>query len=99
MLLTLTIVLEVVAATCMKLSINFTNIVPSVAQFPLYAACFTIFSYALKYWPLSVAYAIWSGVGTAAIAAIGVVMFGEVLTAVHYAGIVAIVAGVVLMNL
>ena len=53
---------------------------------------------ALKHWHLSVAYAIWSGVGTAVTAAIGVLVFGEILTLKHFFGIACIIAGVVVMN-
>jgi small multidrug resistance pump len=44
---------------------------------------------------MSVSYAIWSGVGTATIALIGVMWFRESLTWVQVASIVAIVAGVI----
>jgi len=43
-------------------------------------------------------YAVWSGIGTAAIALIGVVFFYETLGWVGIGGIVLIVLGVVLLN-
>jgi len=97
-LLALTIILEVAGATCMKLSNNFTYMVPSVLLFVFYASSFTLFTFALKHWPLSIAYAIWSGVGTAATAAIGVMVFGELLALKHFVGIGFIIAGVIVMN-
>lgn len=97
-LLALTIALEVAGATCMKLSNNFANPVPSVLLFLFYGSSFTLFTYALKHWQLSVAYAIWSGVGTAATAAIGILVFGELLRLKHFIGLTLIIAGVVLMN-
>jgi small multidrug resistance pump len=45
------------------------------------------------------AYAIWSGVGTAAIAMIGVAFLGEGMTAVKAAGMALIIVGVVVLNL
>lgn len=45
------------------------------------------------------AYAIWSAVGTAAIAAIGVWVFGESLNFLKLAGILLIVAGVVSLRM
>ena len=98
-LLSLTILLEVAGATCMKLSNNFANPLPSVLLFLCYGSSFTLFTFALKYWQLSVAYAVWSGVGTALTAIIGILVFGEVLKAVHFGGIACIIAGVVMMNL
>ena len=97
-MLALTIALEVAGATCMKLSNNFANPVPSVLLFLFYGSSFTLFTYALKHWQLSVAYAIWSGVGTAATAAIGILVFGELLRLKHFIGLTLIIAGVVLMN-
>jgi small multidrug resistance pump len=45
-----------------------------------------------------VVYAVWSGIGTAAIALIGIVFFHETLSWVGVGGIVLIVLGVVLLN-
>ncbi|MFI6603784.1 DMT family transporter [Nonomuraea sp. NPDC050536] len=47
----------------------------------------------------SIAYALWSGVGTAAIALIGASWFGESLNPVKIGALVLIVAGVVMLNL
>ena len=43
-------------------------------------------------------YAVWSGIGTAAIALIGILFFHETLGCVGVGGIVLIVPGVVLLN-
>lgn len=48
---------------------------------------------------LGVAYAIWSGVGTALIAAVGILWFKEPATALKLASLTLIVAGVVGLNL
>eukprot|EP00960_Hanusia_phi_P036519 752363-Hanusia_phi.AAC.8 len=95
-LLGATILLEVLGAMCMKMSNNFANLIPSVLLFVLYGSSFYLFTHALKYWPLSIAYAIWSGVGTMATAAIGIVIFGEVLKAKHFLGLVLIILGMVI---
>ncbi|MDF2966534.1 MAG: multidrug efflux transporter [Nocardioidaceae bacterium] len=49
--------------------------------------------------PVSVAYAVWSGAGTALVAIVGLMFLGERLDAVKAAGLVAIIAGVVAVNL
>ncbi|EKX32863.1 hypothetical protein GUITHDRAFT_120931 [Guillardia theta CCMP2712] len=98
-LLSATIILEVLGAMCMKMSNNFANIIPSVLLFVFYGSSFYLFTHALKYWPLSIAYAIWSGVGTTATAAIGIMIFGEALRAKHFFGLILIILGVVSMNL
>jgi len=60
-----------------------------------YAASFALMTVAVKRIDMSVSYAIWSGVGTAIIALIGVGWFRESLTWIQVLSIVAIVAGVV----
>jgi len=47
---------------------------------------------------VSVAYAVWSGLGTAAIAVVGVVVLGERLDAVKVFALLLIIAGVVVLN-
>jgi multidrug transporter EmrE-like cation transporter len=63
-----------------------------------YGVSFYALSITLKSIPLGVVYAIWSGVGTAAIVVIGYLVFGEVLSFVKLAGIGVIVIGVAMLN-
>ena len=49
--------------------------------------------------PVSVAYAIWSGLGTAAIAVIGVVVLGESWDLTKVLALSLIIVGVVVLNL
>ena len=49
--------------------------------------------------PVSVAYAIWAGLGTAAIAVVGVVLMGESWDLVKGLALVMIIVGVVVLNL
>ena len=55
--------------------------------------------FVVKYIPVSVSYAIWSGVGTAMIAAIGMTYFKEPVTAARLLFIGLIVFGAVGLNL
>ena len=89
------IVLEICGTVSMKLSHGFTRTLPSVLIFVFYAASFALMTVAVRRIDMSVSYAIWSGVGTATIALIGVGWFRETLTPVQLLSIVAIVAGVV----
>ena len=75
--LMIAILLEVAGTTSMKLSQGFTKLVPSVCVFVLYAMSFSLLALALKAIDVSVAYAIWSGLGTALIAGIGIVAVDE----------------------
>jgi small multidrug resistance pump len=54
---------------------------------------------ALKGLEISLAYAVWAGVGTAAIAVIGMTAMGETVNALKLASIVLVIGGVVGLNL
>ena len=97
--LILAILFEVAGTLCMKLSAGFTKIVPSILMWVFYAACFSLLPLALKKLDVSVAYAVWSGVGTAIIATVGVIYFREPLTLLRVFGLLAIITGVVALNL
>lgn len=97
--LTCAILFEVAGTTAMKFAAGFTNTLPSVLVFLCYGVAFSLLMLALKTIELSVAYAIWSGAGTALIAAIGITLLGESAGALKLASIGLIIAGVVGLNL
>ena len=97
--LALAIVLEVAGTTSMKLSEGFTRLVPTVLLVVFYALSFSLMTLALKRIDVGVAYAIWSGVGTALIAGIGIIWFREPATVVKLVSLGLIIAGVVGLNL
>ncbi len=92
------IIFEVSGTTCMKLSEGFTKIVPSILIFVFYGICFTFLTLALKRLEVSVAYAVWSGLGTTLIATIGVIWFRESFTPVKFLSIALIMIGVIGIN-
>jgi len=83
----------------MKLSRGFTEPVPSLAVLVLYIFSAGAVILALKRLDLSVTYAVWSGVGTALAALIGVVYFREPVTALKLASLTLIVLGVAGLSL
>ncbi|GAA2906929.1 multidrug efflux SMR transporter [Streptosporangium fragile] len=91
---------EIMATTALKLSDGFAHKGWSVLVVAGYAAAFLLLGQALKLqMEVGTAYAVWSGVGTAAIAAIGVLFLGETINLVKAAGIALIIGGVVVLNL
>lgn len=91
---------EVIATTALKFSAGFSRLVPSIIVLLGYGAAFVLLSVALKMkMPVSVAYAVWAGAGTAAIAVIGVVALHEPWTAMKTLGIGLIIGGTVMLNL
>lgn len=97
--LAMAIACEVFATSMLKLTHGFSRLWPSLAVTAGYALSFYALSQALRTIPVGVAYAIWSGVGTAAIAAIGALAYRQPLTPAMLLGIGLIVTGVVLLNL
>jgi len=93
------IMLEVSGTTSMKLSQGFSRIVPSVLIFVFYGISFFFLTLALKRIEVSIAYAIWSGIGTALIAAIGILWFKESVTVLKVVSTVLIIIGVIGLNL
>jgi small multidrug resistance pump len=92
------IVMEVLGITSMKLSEGFTKIVPSVLLFIFYGLCFSCLTLALKKIDVSVAYGVWSGLGTALIALIGIYWFKEPVTAIKLTSLALIIVGVIGLN-
>ena len=88
------IMLEVSGTVSMKLSDGFSKLWPSIFIFIFYAASFAALTFAIKKIDISVAYAIWSGVGTALIALVGILYFKEAATMLKFASIFLIIAGV-----
>ncbi|WP_316574115.1 MULTISPECIES: DMT family transporter [Nocardia] len=99
-LLALAIASEVTATVSLKLSDGFTKLVPSIVVVIGYATAFYFLSQALKRgMAIGVAYGIWSAVGVAAIALIGVLLLGERLTLVQVGGIGLVILGVLALEL
>jgi small multidrug resistance pump len=93
------IVLEVAGTTFMKLSAGFSRLVPSVLLFIFYIASFAALTLALKRLDVGLVYAVWSGIGTALIAVIGILYFREAVNALKIISLLLIIAGVVGLNL
>lgn len=97
--LVIAIVLEVCGTLAMKLSEGFTKPLPSVMIFIFYIASLSVLTLAVKRIDVSVAYAVWAGLGTTLIAVAGVLWFKEPVTLLKLFSIVLIVAGVVGLKL
>jgi len=97
--LTLAIAFEIVGTTANKMSDGMTRKGPTAVVVACYVACFFLFSKAVRTIELGTAYAVWSGVGMAALAGIGVVAFGDTITPRKFISLLLIVAGVVGLNL
>ncbi|MFJ8548186.1 DMT family transporter [Streptomyces sp. NPDC093676] len=90
---------EVVATTALKYSEGFSRPWPSLVTLLCYVISFALLAQTLKTVSIGTAYAIWSGVGTATVVGIGLVLFGEGLDLAKIAGLTLIVGGVVVLNM
>ncbi|MGE3298498.1 MAG: multidrug efflux SMR transporter [Porticoccaceae bacterium] len=97
--LALAIAAEVVATSALKAAAGFTRPLPSALVVLGYGIAFYCLSLSLKVVPVGVAYAIWSGVGTALIAVIGWLLFGQTLDLAALIGLALIVAGVAVLQI
>ena len=97
--LILAIFCEVIGTSFLKSTEGFTKFWPSVIVLAGYCAAFYFLSLTLDSIPLGVVYAIWSGVGIAAIAIISVIFLDQKLDSATYIGIGLIIAGVVVLRL
>ncbi|WHS51030.1 multidrug efflux SMR transporter [Rothia sp. SD9660Na] len=90
---------EIIATTLLKYTEGFTKLWFTLGCLVSYGFAFFMLALAVRDIPVGVAYALWSGLGTAAIVAIGAVFLGEPITLVKVVGISLIVAGVLVLNL
>lgn len=93
------ILAEVLGTTAMKYSEGFSRLLPSLGTAAGYLIAFALLAQTLKTMSVGTAYAIWAGVGTAAVAAIGMVFLGESANAAKLAGLALVIVGVVVLNL
>jgi small multidrug resistance pump len=93
------IVAEIIATTALKATEGFTRMAPSLAVICGYGVAFVCLSFTLRTLPVGVAYAIWSGVGMVLISALGWLIYRQALDVAALAGIVLIIAGVLVINL
>ena len=97
-LLMVAIATEVVATAALPRADGFTNPGWTAIVVAGYALSIWLLTVVVKEIPVSVTYAIWAGLGTAAIAVVGVVFLDEPVSAAKIVAITLIIAGVVLLN-
>ena len=97
--LTAAIATEVAGTVALKHTDGFSRLLPSALVLLGYGLSVVLLALTLRELPLGLTYAVWAGIGTAAIAAIGMVALGEPVSAVRISSIGLIVVGVIGLNL
>ncbi len=90
---------EVGMALSLKESDGFSRLWPSVLFGVTGVISFLLLSVALKSLPVGTAYAVWTGIGAAGTAVLGIVLLDEPRDLARVAGIVMIIGGVVALRL
>ncbi|MFR9775319.1 DMT family transporter [Micromonospora sp. MS34] len=90
---------EVIGTSLLKATDGFTRLWPTLGLAVAYLSAFGLLALAVRDIPVGVAYAVWSGLGTAAIMAIGAAFLGEPLNPAKVVGAGLVIAGVVVLNL
>jgi small multidrug resistance pump len=98
LLLALAIGTEVAGTVALKYSDGFTRPAASAVVVVGYGLSFWLLALVLKHLSVGTTYAVWSAVGTALIAAIGMVAFDEQATVLKIASLALIIIGVVGLN-
>jgi multidrug transporter EmrE-like cation transporter len=94
----LAITSEVIATVALKTSEGFSRPLPIALVVIGYGVSFWLLALVLRHLSVGTTYAVWSAVGTAAIALIGIVAFGESASALKFASLGLIVLGVIGLN-
>jgi small multidrug resistance pump len=97
--LAVAIISEVAGTSALRSAEGFTKFLPSCIVVIGYATAFYFLSLTLKTIPVGMAYAIWSGAGTALVALVAWLFMGQKLDIPAIIGILLIVSGVLVLNI
>ncbi|MCP1490345.1 multidrug efflux SMR transporter [Peribacillus frigoritolerans] len=97
--LAIAILSEVFGSSMLKVSNGFKRLFPSIGVVIGMGLAFYCLSLSLITIPLGTAYAIWSGIGTALTALVGVIVYKENFNLKKFLGLVLIIGGVVVLKL
>ena len=99
LLLLVAIAIEVVATSLLPRTDGFRDPGWTVAVMSGYTLSIWMLTIVVRTLPVSVSYAIWSGLGTAAVAVVGYLWLGESMGALKAVSLALIVIGVVGLNI
>ena len=92
-------VLEIGFATCLMLSDGFTRLLPALATISFGLGSVVLLSLALRSLPVGAGYAVWTGIGAAGTAVVGMAFLSDSVSLGRLLCIVLILAGVIGLKL
>ena len=93
------VVMETIGTTALQSSQQFTRLWPTLIAIVAYMGAFYFLGLTLKFMPVGIVYALWSGLWIVTITIIGFVIFGQRLDAAAIAGLTLIIAGIVVIQM
>ncbi len=99
LILLVAVAFETIGTTALQASQQFTRAGPSIIVVGAYAVSFFLLGWVLKFLPVGVAYAMWSGLGIVMIALIGLAVFGQRLDLPALLGMAMILGGILVIHL
>ncbi len=97
-LLALAVCFEIAGAIGLSFSEGFTLLLPTLLALAAFFVALYLVSHVMKSLPMSVAYPIWAGSGTAGVTLLGVGLLGESIDWLKTVGVALVVIGVVVIN-
>ena len=98
LLLLIAVIFETIGTTALQYSQQFTRLWPTLGAIVAYAGAFYFLGITLKYMPVGIVYALWSGLGIVFITIIGFMFFDQRLDLAAIAGLILIVAGIIVIQ-
>ena len=96
--LSLAILSEVIGTLLIKVTEGFARIIPSILMVVFYLLSYYFFNLSIKRIEIGTAYAVWSGLGTALLAIMGIIFYKEPATLARLLAILLIIIGVLLLQ-
>jgi quaternary ammonium compound-resistance protein SugE len=91
--------LEIVFAFAMKASMGFTRVIPALFTVAAGLASVVLLSLSMRTLPMGTGYAVWTGIGAAGAAAVGILVLGDSAAPARLLCIALILAGVIGLKL
>ena len=92
------IVLEITGTSLVKDTEGFTRWIPSIICLVTICFSYYLMSHVVSFVPVGITYATWSGLGIAAITAIGVFKYNQIPNIPTIIGLILIIVGVIIIN-
>ena len=92
------IVLEITGTSIGKDTAGFTRWIPSIICLATICFSYYLMSHVVSFIPVGITYATWSGLGIAAITAVGILKYNQIPNIPTIIGLTLIIVGVIIVN-